>query len=589
MAMAFSTRPTLRGFGGAVSAGHYLATQIGAQMLAEGGNAADAACAMGLAEQILEPHMNGPAGEVPILYREAGSDAVHAISGQGVAPAAATIEAVSALGRDRVPGSGLVGATVPGALDAWCLLLERFGSRRFEDVSAPARALAERGHPLESFLRDTLVLLEERFQTLWPTSGALYAPTPALGAPMRNPAWAAVLGEMAEAERARGGGREAGVRAARDVFYRGRPAEVIDAFARSEVPDEDGRRERGFLTGEDLARYEGRVEEALSIDAMGARIWKCAPWSQGPVFLQLTRLVEDLDCDALRAAHPDALHDWIECAKLAFADREANYGDPLHVKVPLERLLSREYARERRALVDPERASMEIRPGIGELPRGWPWVSDQELPPAEPQAFAAARGRGDTTHLDAVDREGNIVAATPSGGWIMSSPVIPELGIPLGTRGQMFCLDPEHPNALAPGKRPRTTLTPSQATLPDGRHIAFGTPGGDQQDQWTHQFLLRLLGDEPEEIQRAIDAPSVNIHHVPSSFYPRLALPGAVAAEARLPADTVETLKRRGHRVVRSGAWEHGRVMAVTRHPETGLCEAGASPRSAVAYSITLP
>ena len=587
--MTFSTRPTLRGFGGAVCAGHYLAAQIGSHMLADGGNAADAACAMGLAQQILEPHMNGPAGEVPILVRPQGGERVYAISGQGVAPAAATIDAFEALGRDRVPGSGLLGATVPGAIDAWCLLLEHFGTRSFAEVSAPTRAMAERGHPLEGFLRDTLVLLEDRFRTLWPTSAALYTPTPAIGTAMRNPAWAGVLDEMAEAERGAGGGREAGIHAARDVFYRGRVAEIIDRFAQTEVADEDGQRDTGFLRGDDLARYQGSIGDALSIESMGATIHKCGPWTQGPVFLQQTRLVEGIDLDGLRAGDADALHHWIECAKLAFADREACYGDPDFAAVPLDELLSTKYAEERRALVDPESASLEIRPGRGALPAGWPWVSDQALPPAEPQAFAAAKGRGDTTHLDAVDTEGTLVAATPSGGWIMSSPVIPEIGIPLGTRGQMFALDRDHPNALEPGKRPRTTLTPSQATLPDGRHIAFGTPGGDQQDQWTHQFFLRLLGERPDELQPAIDAPSVNIHHVPSSFYPRLALPGAVAAEARLPADTVASLQARGHRVARSGAWEHGRVMAVARDPRSGLCEAAASPRSCVAYAISLP
>lgn len=544
---------------------------------------------MGLAEQVLEPHMNGPAGEVPILVRPSGGTTVHAISGQGVAPAAATIERFESLGRDRIPGSGLLAATVPAALDAWCLLLEHFGTRTFAEVSAPAQALAQDGFPLEPFLRDTLLLLEEHFRTLWPSSAAMYTPTPAIGAPMRNPAWAGVLAELAEAEKQSHGGRDAGIRAARDAFYHGRPAEIIDAFAQSEMPDEDGQLDRGLLRGDDLASYSGRIEDALSIEAMGAEIWKCGPWSQGPVFLQQTRLVEGIDCDAIRASEPEALHFWIECAKLAFADREASYGDPLFADVPIERLLSTSYADERRLVVDSERASLEIRPGVGELPRGWPWVSADQLPPAEPQAFAAARGRGDTTHLDAVDRDGTIVAATPSGAWIQSSPVIPELGIPLGTRAQMFCLDRTHPNGLEPGKRPRTTLTPSQATLPDGRQIAFGTPGGDQQDQWTHQFLLRLLGERPDELQSAIDAPTVHIHHVPSSFYPRLAQPGAVAAEARLPADSIASLLRLGHRVARSGPWEHGRVMAVGRHPRSGLCEAGASPRSSVAYAIALP
>ena len=304
--------------------------------------------------------------------------------------------------------------------------------------------------------------------------------------------------------------------------------------------------------------------------------------------MQLTRLLEGLDLDALRAAEPEVLHLWIESAKLAFADREGSYGDPLFADVPLERLLSPEYADERRGLIDPKHASMEIRPGVGALPDGWPLSGDAGLAPAEPQGFASAAGRGDTTHLDAVDRDGTLVAATPSGAWLQSSPVIPALGAPLGSRGQMFCLDPAHPNALAPGKRPRTTLTPSFAILPDGREMAFGTPGGDQQDQWTHQLLLRMLGSSPDDLQRAIDAPTVHVYHVPSSFYPRLAAPGVAAAEERIPDPTLEELERRGHQVARSGPWEHGRVMAVTRDPVTGLCEAGASPRSEIAYAIAL-
>ena len=587
--MAFTTRPTLRGFGGAVSAGHYLAAQIGAQMLAEGGNAADAACAMGLAEQVLEPHMNGPAGEAPILVREAGSDTVHAISGQGVAPAAATLDAFTGRGLDRVPGSGVLAATVPAALDAWCLLLEHFGSRSFEQVSAPARGLASRGYPMEPFLAGTLRLLEDRFRDLWPTSAAMYLPLARLGERTCNPAYGALLGELAGAERAARGSREAGVRAARDAFYKGRAAEAIDSFLRDAHADESGRRDCGLLSADDLANYSGSIEPALSIESRGARIFKCPPWSQGPVFLQLQRLVESLDLAAFRRSEPASLHHWIEAAKLAFADREALYGDPRFVDVPLDLLLSVEYAREREALIDPQRASHDIRPGRGALPASWPWGSVDPVAVAEPQAFAAAKGRGDTTHLDAVDAAGNLVAATPSGGWIMSSPVIPDLGFPIGTRGQMFCLDPEHPDVVVPGKRPRTTLTPSQAELPDGRLIAFGTPGGDQQDQWTHQFFLRLLGEEPDSLQAAVDAPTVHIHHVPSSFYPRTALPGVVSAEARLPGDAIAALQEMGHRVVRSSAWEHGRVMAVARDPGTGLCEAAASPRSQVAYAISLP
>jgi gamma-glutamyltranspeptidase/glutathione hydrolase len=345
-----------------------------------------------------------------------------------------------------------------------------------------------------------------------------------------------------------------------------------------------------LLVASDLAGYHGSVEACASVDYRGGRVYKCPPWSQGPVFLQQLRLLERFDLAAMEAATTDALHTLVEVAKLAFADREACYGDPDFSDVPLDRLLSRSYAEERVGLIDPDKASLEQRPGLGAYPAGWPWVEEGEPVPAEPQAFAASKGRGDTTHLDAVDAQGNLVAATPSGAWIMSSPVIPELGFPIGTRAQMFSLDPRHPNRVEAGKRPRTTLTPSLADLPDGRRMAFGTPGGDQQDQWTLQFLLQLIDFAPEgDLQQAIDAPTVHSMHMPSSFYPRTAQPGWLGAESRLPAETIAGLAERGHRVLRSGAWEHGRVMAVTHRPDTGQCEAASSPRSVVAYSIVLP
>lgn len=589
--MAFTTRPTLRGYGGAVSSGHYLATQIGAQMLAEGGNAADAACAMGFALHLLEPHMNGPAGEVPILFYEAATDRVHAISGQGPAPAAASIEHFEALGMDRIPGSGLLAATVPAAIDAWCQLLEHFGTRRFADVSAPAQALALRGVPLDPFLRGTLTHLEEKFSEVWPTSGALYCPkgaAGALGSRLQNPAYGSLLDELAHAEKSAGGTREHGVRAARDTFYCGRAAEVIDRFLREPAADDQAREHEGLLRADDMASYRGEIETPLCAEFRGASVYKCAPWSQGPVFLQQLRLLDGFDLGGLAKFEASALHTLIECAKLAFADREACYGDPRFVDVPLDTLLSEEYTESRRSLVDPTRASDEIRPGLGALPAGWPWIGKTQVS-AEPQAAVAARGRGDTTHLDACDCEGNLVAATPSGAWIQSSPVIPDLGFPIGTRAQMFCLDPAHPNALQPGKRPRTTLTPSQARFSDGRRMAFGTPGGDQQDQWTLQFFLRTLLSPDDDLQAAIDAPTLDIHHMPSSFYPRTAEPGVVAVESRVPEAAQRALQALGHRLIRAGAWEHGRVMAVTRDPESGLCEAAASPRSQVAYAIALP
>jgi gamma-glutamyltranspeptidase/glutathione hydrolase len=589
--MSFTTRPTVLGYGGAVSAGHYLAAQAGAQILADGGNAADAACAMGFALQVLEPHMNGPAGEVPILVHVASEDRAYAISGQGPAPAAATVAQMRGLGIELIPGDGLLAATVPAALDAWCRLLERFGTLTLERVIEPARLLAERGYPMYPFLRNVLRFLEPRFREEWPTSAQIYLPIRGVGERQRNPALGQFYADLVRAERGAQGGREAGIRAARNAFYRGRPAERIERFLQDPVRDASGSAHRGLLTGQDLATYDGSLEEPVSVSYRGARVWKCGPWTQGPVFLQQLRLLEGFDLAEAGAGSADALHTWTECAKLAFADREACYGDPRFVEVPLEVLFSDSYTDERRKLVDLEHASLELRPGRGKLPRGWPLVAPTAEAAAleEPQAWAAARGAGDTTHLDAADRHGNLVSATPSGAWIASSPLVPDLGFPIGTRAQMFVLDPEHPNALAPGKRPRTTLTPSMVRLSNGRLLAFGTPGGDQQDQWTLQFFLNVVEFGMRDLQQAIDAPTVHSLHMPSSFFPRRAEPGVLAAESRLPEETLGELERRGHRIRRSHGWEHGRVLAVARSPETGLCEAAASPRSQVAYAVALP
>ena len=380
----------MRGFGGAVAAGHHLAAQIGAQMLASGGNAADAACAMGFALWVLEPTQNGPGGEVPILVRDARRDRVFAISGQGPAPAAATIERVRAEGFDLLPPDGLVSACVPGALDAWCRLLEEFGTRRLADVIAPARALAERGFPMYPFLRDLIELIAPRFERSWPTSAAIYLPVRAVGERQTNAPLARWLAELCEAERAAGGSREAGIRAARDSFYRGAGAEAIDRFARIPVRDASGEKHAGLIAAADLAGYAGAVEDPLSVDYRGARVLKTGPWGQGPVFLQQLRLLEGFDLGALDPSGADALHLWLETAKLAFADRDACYGDPRFADVPIETLLSRDYAAQRRALVDPEKASLELRPGLGRLPAGWPLVAeDDAVLPVEPGALAA--------------------------------------------------------------------------------------------------------------------------------------------------------------------------------------------------------
>lgn len=588
--MSFTTRPTLRGSGGAVSAGHYLASTIGAEILWEGGNAADAACAMGLALQVLEPHMNGPAGEVPIIFFDAKTSKYHVICGQGVSPASASVDKFVSLGLDRIPGSGLLGATVPGAFGAWCELLERFGTTTFERIATPALRLAREGFPNYGFLRDTLHLLSNKFKKFWPSSAEVYLPVSDIGDKVQNLKWADTLESLILISKSPGKSRDQGIRKVRDSFYCGKIAEEIESFMKIPACDDFGNLSRGLLSASDMSRHKTPVEQSVSLVYRNSTVHKCSFWSQGPVFLQQLQLLAGFDLSSMGSGTPDTLHTIVEAAKLAFADREACYGDPQFSQIPEKLLLSEEYAEKRRILLNNDEVSFGQRPGVGRLPAGWPWIEEGETVPAEPQAFAASKGRGDTTHLDAVDTQGNMVSATPSGAWIMSSPVIPSLGFPLGTRAQMFSLDPDHPNCVEPNKRPRTTLTPSMAELQDGRRIAFGTPGGDQQDQWTLQFFLEIVDFDPsQELQAAIDAPTVHSLHMPSSFYPRTAKPGWMAAESRIDAECIADLSKRGHRIVQSGPWEHGRVMAVTRNPDSGLCEAASSPRSGIAYSIVLP
>lgn len=574
----FTTRPVFFARRGVVTAGHYLAAMAGWRMLAAGGNAIDAGVAAGFALALLEPHNNGLGGEAPILVYEAKRRQVHAISGQGTAPAAATIAWFQERGLRLIPGDGLLPATVPGAVDAWITALARFGTLSLEAVLSPAIELAEEGFAVTRGISGCIAAHERRFREEWPGSAAAYLPEdrpPRWGERFRLPEWAATLRRLVEAEREQAHrGRVTALEAARNAFYKGPIAEKIAAFARdTAVRDATGKAHRGLLTYEDLAGYHGHVEEPVTFRYRGIEVHKCGPWCQGPVFLQQLALLEGFDLAAMGHNSPDALHTIVEAAKLAFADREFYYGDPLFVSVPLARLLSPEYNAERRKLIDPNRASLALRPG-DVAPR------PLQLVLGDPTTYP-----GDTTHLDAIDAEGNMIAATPSGGWIQSSPVIPGVGFPLGTRGQMFSLDPEHPNCLQPGKRPRTTLTPSLATRDGEPWMVFGTPGGDMQDQWTLQFFLNLV-DFGMDLQEALDAPTVSSYHFPSSFYPRAAFPGRLEVEGRIPPATRQALAARGHEVVVTGDWANGRVLAARIDVEQGLLMAGASPRGEHGYAV---
>jgi gamma-glutamyltranspeptidase/glutathione hydrolase len=600
----FTTRPEILGTFGVVASTHWLASAAGMAMLERGGNAFDAAVAAGFTLQVVEPHLNGPGGEVPILLYSTTTKRVDVICGQGVAPAAATIEAYRALALDLVPGTGLLAAVVPGAFDAWLLMLRDHGTMDLADVLAPAIGYADGGFPLVPNICKTLETVRELFERAWPSSAAVWlqhgVPTP--GSLFRSPALAATYTRIIRESEAPGRSREARIEAARHAWYRGFVAEAIDRYCRTTaVLDTSGERHRGLLTADDMARWSASVERPLTHDYRGYTLCKTGPWGQGPVALQQLALLDGFDLDALSPEDPDFVHTVVECAKLAFADREAFYGDPDFVAVPMETLLSKQYNEARRPLVG-QHASRELRPGV--VPGyGAPPIVRIAAGADEDIAHAGAHGqgeptlarfdeldvaptgasRGDTCHLDVIDRWGNMVSATPSGGWLQSSPAIPELGFPLSTRAQMFWLEAGKPASLAPGKRPRTTLTPSLALRDGAPYMAFGTPGGDQQDQWSlHVFLRHVLFGL--NLQEAIDAPEFHTAHFPSSFYPRECQPGHLVIEGRFPPATTTALRRRGHDVAIEADWSLGRVSAAAK---VGLLlKAGANPRYMQGYAI---
>lgn len=581
----FTTRPVIQGSRGVVTAGHYLAAAAGFRILEQGGNAVDAGAAMTFCLTLLEPHNCGLGGEVPVLLYSAKEKKAWALSGQGCAPREMTIDWFRRALVDLIPGDGLLPAMVPSVVGTWAEALARFGTKTFAEVLAPAIELAEEGFPMYPDLHAQLAANAERFRRDYPGTASLYCPggtPPAVGELFANPDWARVLRRMAAAEmRAQRKDRRAGIEAAREEFYTGETAASIAEFAAfTPVPDATGRKNTGFITRGDLADWRAAVEEPVRLAYRGLEVCKCPPWSQGPVFLQQLALLEGFDLKALGHNAPEYLHTLIECAKLAFADRERWYGDPAFDRVPLEKLLAADYSAARRALVGAE-ASREFRPGEPVGTKA-PAVHDLVAVPTD-NAHARVHAR-DTTHCDAVDRWGNMVSVTPSGGWIQSSPVIPGLGFCLGTRGQMFSLNPARANALHPGKRPRTTLTPSLVLKGGAPHMVFGTPGGDQQDQWTLQFFLNVV-EFGMDLQEAIDAPTVHTAHFPSSFHPRAAGLNKLSAEGRIPAETRAALEARGHEVAVDEDWSHGRVLGI-RLNDNGVIEGAASPRSRMAYCI---
>lgn len=600
--MSFSTRPELAGTFGMVSSTHWLPAQVGMGILERDGNAFDAAVAAGFALQVVEPHQNGPGGDLTLLFARGDDKKPTVLCAQGPAPAAATPKAFADLGLDMVPGTGPLAAAIPGATLGWLTLLKDHGTISLHEALDAAVSYAENGFPAAAKVVEYIRRMEPMFNQHWKPSADIYLPegkVPEAGQLLVNKAQARTYRKLVEAEATvlgQGGTREAAIEAAIKEWTEGFVAQAVADFVKKPWRDSSGKDHAGLLDLNDMATWRPHYEEPQTLEFKGHTVCKVGFWSQGPVFLQQLALLDGLEVEVGTA---DGIHKILEATKLAFADRDAWYGDV--DDVPSDTLLSSDYSAQRRRLIGAS-ASLEIRPGS---PDGrTPVLPDLDALDdydatglsgvGEPNAVAAlldtgpkpsGEARSDTVHVDVVDRWGNMVSAMPSGGWLHSSPIIPELGFPLGTRLQMAWLEEGLPNTLVPGKRPRTTLSPT-LVMKDGEPImAFGSPGGDQQDQWQLHFLLNhLLGGM--NLQEAIDAPSFNSTHSPSSFYPHDNQLGVVVIEARIGEEVLTELEARGHRVARAGDWEIGRLCAVSRDPATGMLHAGANPRGMQGYAV---
>lgn len=589
----FTTRPEIRGTFGVVTSTHWIATAVGMSILEKGGNAFDAAAATGFVLQVVEPHLNGPGGDLPVILHDATSGKMEVICGQAPAPTGATIEHYRREGLSLIPGDGMLATVIPGAFDGWMLMLRDHGRLPLRDVLEPAIHYARSGHPMLARVSATIAGLAGFFEKEWPTSHATWCPggkTPATDELFCNPALAGTWERLLREAETKSG-REAQIEAARDCFYRGFIAEEIAAFVeKTEAMDASGTRHKGVLTADDLANWRATTETPLTYDYHDWTVAKTGPWGQGPVLLQALALLKGTAIGQVDPVGADFVHLVAEAMKLAYADREVYYSDPAFTDVPMQHLLSDAYNAGRRALIG-ETASFDLRPGIvpgyeAQVQKAMQVIEGLGTSATgvyEPTMAHLSEKRGDTVHIDVIDRWGNMVSATPSGGWLQSSPIIPALGFCLNSRAQMFLLEEGLPTSLAPGKRPRTTLTPSLALKNGVPTLAFGTPGGDQQDQWQLSLFLRLAHHDLN-LQQAIDQPLFHTTHFPASFYPRQRQPGHIMVEESFGKPVLDALRARGHALDVAPAWSIGRLTAARRDPN-GLLRAAATPRLMQAYA----
>lgn len=608
---SFTTRPEIVGTHGVAASTHWLASQTAMAVLERGGNAFDAAVAGGFVLQVVEPHLNGAGGEVPILLWSERERRMLAVRGQGPAPAAATVSAFRRLGLEQVPGLGPLAAVVPGAFGAWLALLREHGTWPLADVLAPAIAYARDGFPLIPRAVQAIYAVQALFREQWHASAAVWLPqgrVPVPGALFTQPRLAATYERILQTAQAEGGSRTQVIDAALRCWYRGFVAQEIDGWCRREqVADGTGERHSGLLRYEDMAAWRPAVEAPLTLDYGRYTLAKCGFWSQGPAFLQQVGMLRHAKLEQHAPHTAGFVHRVAEVAKLALADRLAWYGTaPGAFAQAQAALLHDGYLLDRWRQVG-ERSSGELRPGApaGHAPRlpdlavaqrtlrsadlrfGIGEPSFATLPPvsewAEREVFT-----GDTCHIDVIDRHGNMVAATPSGGWLSSSPVIPALGFSLSTRLQMTWLDEGLPGSLAPGVAPCTTLSPSLALRDGEPYMVFGTPGGDQQDQWSPAFFLRHAV-HGMNLQEAIDAPAWHVDHSPSSFWPRETTLGRLTLEARFGEEAIASLRAAGHEVRVGAAWSEGRLSACSRERDGQgrlVLRAAANARGMQGYAV---
>lgn len=594
--LPFTTRPEIQGTFGVVTTTHWMASAVGMAVLEKGGNAFDAAVAAGFTLQVVEPHLNGPGGDMPAIFYAKKDGRPRVLCAQGPAPQLATIEHFRALGLPTIPGAGMLATCVPGAFDGWLRLLQDYGTWKLRDCLEHAIGYANTGIPILPNIYNTTEKVADLFRNEWPTSAEVFlvnGEVPAVGSWFTNKKLAQTYARLLDEAEASSRDREGQIEAARKIWYEGWIAEAIGKFYETqELLDPTGRKHKGLLRAEDLAGWRASYDEPATVEYGGLTVCKCGFWSQGPVLLQQLALLRGLDGRSADATDPEFIHTVVEAAKLAYADREAWYGDPDFFDIPSETLLSEAYTAERRKLIDTD-ASMALRPGApdGREPNVSPALdhgTDASGAASfggvgEPTVQPTGEAKGDTVHIDVIDRDGNMISVTPSGGWLQSAPVIPELGFPMGSRAQMFWLEEGVPASLSPGRRPRTTLSPSLALKNGEPYMVWGTPGGDQQDQWSTLFVLHHV-DRGMNLQESIDTPAFHSEHWPSSFWPRGSKPGRLVVEGRMPDTTVDALKARGHDVVKGGDWSEGRLTAASK--EGKILKAAANPRGMQGYAV---